>query len=482
MTQQTLITACELYDGSTNAPLKRDVRIANGAIKEIGALTQERDETVIDARGLALMPGIIQLASELDTIGGVSNVSLERAHAASGITTAVIGLGGNSLAPYHNAGDASTLYHDASGGWKNMRAMLADLASREHAINIATLVGSTTLSLSHEPERALHDALADGAWGCSFSTGDPFIAGSPELAHATATARMGRSVFFRPSLGNGLPRELEHALNFSHRYHTSVIADDVVLPKHAPPSFFSAFSTALSHSGASLYALVRHTAEHFFPLPHFSSAHNALVRRMQTEYVTPSDMQAIDAAFKDFLEQTNSSTITATKKHSSFGGKLLRDIAQDWDMSESSALALLTYRHEGGLSVAPALHQSSGRFVRTLDAALPRHSFVPLSHIWKSAPSDNADELFTTLIDASTSTERAHMIAKLTSIPADILGLKDRGKIQKGFAADLVLFRIPRQQHASHDTAINRVFINGNCLYEDGKARPTTSGRVLIAA
>jgi len=482
MAPHTLITGCELYDGSTNAPEKRDVRIAGGIIQEVGALTPERNELVISARGLSLMPGIIQLASDLDTIGGVANVPLERAYASSGITTAVIGLGGSSLAPYDRAQDASAHYPHAAGGWKHMHTMLADLSAREHAINIATLVGSDTLMRARKPEYALREAIHEGAWGCSFGVGDPFRVGSPELSLASAAAGMGKSVFFRPSIGNDFSRELEHALHFSRRYHTPIVADDVMLPKHATPSLLSAFSTALSQSGTSLYALVRHTAEYFFPLPHFSPAHNALVRRMQTDSITPTDMQEIDVAFRDFLEQTGSSTISATKKHSSFRGKLLRDIANDWDMSESSALALLTYRHDGELSITPTLHHSAQRFVRGLSSALPRHSFVPLSYIWKSTPSDNADELFASLIDAATPTERAGMIAKLTSIPANILGLKDRGRIAKGQAADLVLFRSSRPQRASHETAISRVFINGNCLYEEGKARPTTSGRILVAA
>lgn len=482
MAQQTLITGCELYDGSTNTPAKRDVRIADGHIKEIGSLAPERDELVINARGLALMPGIIQLASELDAIGGVSNIPLERAYAASGITTAVVGLGGSSLAPYHNASDVATLYHNASGGWGNVRTMLADLSTREHAINIATLVGSNTLALSNNPERALHDALNDGAWGCSFSTGDPFIEGSPELSLATSTAHMGRAVFFRPSLGSNFSRELEHALNFADSHNTFVVADDVLLSAHAPASLLSTLSTALSHSSASLYALIRQTTAHFFPLPHFSHAHNMLVRRMQMDTISPEEMQTIDEAYQDFLEQMGNTTVTATKKHSSFGGRPLRDIAHDWDMSESSALALLAYRHQGELAVSPTLHSNTERIVHTLASALPRHSFVPLSQIWKSTPNDNVDALFASLIRATTPTKRAGMIAKLTSVPADILRLPNRGRIAKGSAADLVLFRPKGVLHTSHDTVINRVFINGNCLYEEGKARPTTSGRILVAA
>lgn len=75
-----------------------------------------------------------------------------------------------------------------------------------------------------------------------------------------------------------------------------------------------------------------------------------------------------------------------------------------------------------------------------------------------------------------------------TSLPAQILGLRDRGQVREGFWADLVIFDLERiadratfvdpHQHAD---GIVHVLVNGEPVVEDGEILYTTPGRVVAS-
>ena len=77
-------------------------------------------------------------------------------------------------------------------------------------------------------------------------------------------------------------------------------------------------------------------------------------------------------------------------------------------------------------------------------------------------------------------------VAKLTSIPADRLGLKDRGRLKPGNHADICVFdraNIASNASAKHPrryaSGIAHVLVNGQLAMQNGQRTPTNSGRVL---
>jgi len=77
-------------------------------------------------------------------------------------------------------------------------------------------------------------------------------------------------------------------------------------------------------------------------------------------------------------------------------------------------------------------------------------------------------------------------IRRLTSLPADIVGLKDRGRLAEGAWADLVVFdrdRVADRATYKHPWAapdgIRHVFVNGERVVADGRHTGATPGRVL---
>ena len=92
------------------------------------------------------------------------------------------------------------------------------------------------------------------------------------------------------------------------------------------------------------------------------------------------------------------------------------------------------------------------------------------------------------------SLERA--IQRITSEPADFFGLKDRGRLQVGAAADIVVFDPQRVSSPLRPTpvkdlpaggarlyckaeGISRVIVNGETLYLEGKPTAARPGKVL---
>jgi len=91
-----IIRNAQVFDGTGLAPVLSDVAVFNGRIAHIGSTSEAAHET-IDAKGLALMPGIVDLHTHYD-----AQVTWDRTMSPSpalGVTTAVIGNCGFGIAP-----------------------------------------------------------------------------------------------------------------------------------------------------------------------------------------------------------------------------------------------------------------------------------------------------------------------------------------------------------------------------------------------
>ena len=77
-------------------------------------------------------------------------------------------------------------------------------------------------------------------------------------------------------------------------------------------------------------------------------------------------------------------------------------------------------------------------------------------------------------------------VRKMTSLPAQTFGLRDRGLVREGFAADLVLFdeatigdKATFAQPHQYPTGISHVFVNGEAVLADGQMTTARPGAAL---
>jgi N-acyl-D-amino-acid deacylase len=87
------------------------------------------------------------------------------------------------------------------------------------------------------------------------------------------------------------------------------------------------------------------------------------------------------------------------------------------------------------------------------------------------------DEKLTTLED---------VIRRLTSHPASVLGLRERGSLREGYFADVVVFDPAKiQDHATYaephqySTGVSQVIVNGQLALENGEPTAARPGRFV---
>jgi N-acyl-D-amino-acid deacylase len=77
-------------------------------------------------------------------------------------------------------------------------------------------------------------------------------------------------------------------------------------------------------------------------------------------------------------------------------------------------------------------------------------------------------------------------IRKLTTLPADILGLEDRGALAEGYMADIVVFDPESIEDMAtfedpfhYPKGMRYVFVNGTAVVDEGKYTHALPGRAL---
>ena len=168
MPHDLVIRNGQILDGNGGDAFAGDVAIDGDAITAVGSVTEPgRDE--IDARGLAVTPGFIDIHTHLDAqIGWDPSLTPLSWH---GVTTALIGNCGVTFAPVR-PGDASTLANmmetvedipaDAILGglpwsWEGYGGYLDALEGMNPAINVAGLVGHCAVRFYVMGERGVEE-------------------------------------------------------------------------------------------------------------------------------------------------------------------------------------------------------------------------------------------------------------------------------------------------------------------------------------
>lgn len=145
MTLETLITNGIIVDGTGNPWFKADVGISNGRIAQVGKLVNARAEKMIDAHGLVVAPGFIDIHAHSD----LSLLINPRAESKirQGVTTEVIGNCGTSPAPARK--ETLRFLKDEWGleakavkwNWRSFADYLGCLEEQGVSLNVASLVG-----------------------------------------------------------------------------------------------------------------------------------------------------------------------------------------------------------------------------------------------------------------------------------------------------------------------------------------------------
>lgn len=183
-----------VVDGTGAEPFRADVAVANGRIERVGEVDPGGSE--LDAAGLLVAPGFIDIHSHSDYTLLVDPRAVSAIH--QGVTTEVVGNCGHGCFPIRDERLAARAIYGHSDAvpvtWQTADGYFERLAEARPAVNVLSLVPNGQLRLAvvgledrpatedelREMTRLLEEALEQGAWG--YSTGLEYAQerGAPE--------------------------------------------------------------------------------------------------------------------------------------------------------------------------------------------------------------------------------------------------------------------------------------------------------------
>lgn len=465
-----------LIDGTGAPPRIADVAVADGAIAAVGAdLGMAADETV-DAGGLALAPGFIDVHTHDDNAvlsadGAIPKIS-------QGVTTVVVGNCGISLAPTPLRGrdvpvpPLDLLGDAAAFRFSAFADFLQALRASPPMVNVAPLVGHTVLRARamdtlDRPATAdevaamradLADALAAGAIGLSTGLAYP-------PARSATTGEVASLVADVAAAGGLWTTHMRDE-------RTGVVASVAETIEIARRT---GARTLISHHkccGEAAFGLSRTT------LAMIEEARRTLSVDLDVYPYTASSTVLIET----FARDSRRVTVSWSEPYPEMAGRDLADIAAEWGVAESEAIerlrpggAIYHQMDEADLdrimAFPPTLIGSDG---------LPRDR-RPHPRLWGTFP-----RVIGRFARDRGVVSPESAVAKMTGQTAAVLGLSDRGVIKPGFRADMVLFdpdsildTATYEEPTLPATGIERVYVNGRAVWNAGRTTGERPGMVL---
>lgn len=467
MADATLLEGGLVVDGSGTPGWRGDVLLAGERIEKAGTGLRDRlpaglgpaDVAVLDCRGLVIAPGFIDAHTHDDAI--VLRDPGYRAKLSQGITTLVTGNCGISLAPYAapHAGPPLSLLGADSFRYPTMAAYRDAVSAAQPALNVAALVGHTTLRYA-----ALLDAsLAAGAHGLSSGLfyAEAFAAPADEVTDlARVVARHG-GVY-----ASHLRSEMQAIIEAMHEAGDSAFAAGVPL--------------VISHhkcAGPAQWGRTRET----LPLV------DALAQRQPIALDVYPYVAGSTVLREDLVDGVIDVLITWSDRHPEHAGRLLADVAAEWGVDQAAACRRLM---PGGACYFQMHEDDVARVIAHPRAmigsdGLP-HDRHPHPRLWGAFPRVLArywrEQRLLTLEQA---------VHKMTGMTARNFRIAGRGLLRPGHAADVVVFDPLRvadtatyAQPVSQSVGIVAVYVNGQLAFDgraDAAAAPVLAraGRML---
>jgi N-acyl-D-amino-acid deacylase len=517
-----------VYDGSGAAGVVEDVAFAGDRIAALGDLSNARGRQDVDASGLAVAPGFIDMLnhSETSLIADGRSQGMIR----QGVTLSVFGEG--SMGPLSDRMKADQkerqgdIKYDIS--WTTLGEYLDFLQRQGVSTNVASFVSAATVRV-HEigydnrpptpPElermRALvRRAMDEGAMGLTSALiyAPGAFAGTDELVELAkvASASGGMYISHMRSEGNRLLEAIDELLTIARGAH---IRAEIYHLKAAGRSNWPKLADAIRtiedarKSGldvtADMYTYTAGSTGLDAAMPTWvqEGGYKAWAQRLKDptirarvakEMVTPSD------AWENLMLAAGAEgTLLVGFKNEAlrhYTGKTLADVAAVRHQSpQETAMDLVV---EDGSRVQVVYFLMSEDNVKR-QIALPWVSFgsdassMAAEGVFvKTSTHPRAYGNFARLLGKYVRDEKviplAEAIRKLTSFPAETLRVKERGRLQPDYYADVVVFdpnaiadRSTYENPHQYAVGMKHVYVNGVQVLRDGDHTGAKPGRVV---
>lgn len=469
-----IIRNARLIDGTGAAAREGDLAVDGGRIVALGSVPDARAENCIDADGMALAPGFIDVHTHDDR--ALLATPAMPAKVSQGVTTVVTGNCGISLAPFPEVGRVppplDLIADSVADFFPRVRDYFGALAEQPPAVNVIALVGHTTLRAAAmgrldraatgseiaAMRAALDRALEDGAAG--LSTGlfyPPARASTTEEVIALAEPLRDHAGLYTTHLrdeGDSVIEALEEAFEIGRAVDAPVI---------------------LSHHKVTNPRNHGRTSETL-----------SLIDTRAREQPIGLDVYPYHASSTILVKERASTVerimVTWSKARPEYAGRFVHEIAEELGRSREEVVDLLSPAGAVYFTMDEADVQRVLAFPHSMIGSdgLP-HDPRPHPRLWGTFPRVLGHYVRDVGLFG---VEEA--VRRMTSLPAQQFGLRDRGVLGEGAVADLLLFdptsvvdRATFEEPTAVSTGIAEVFVRGIPTRKHGDVTGMTPGRVL---
>lgn len=525
-----LIRNGTVYDGSGSAPFVGDVAIKGDTIAAIGSLGGERAKTEIDAKGLAVAPGFVNMlswATESLIQDGRSQSDIRQ-----GVTLEVFGEGW-SMGPWNDAMKKEVLERQGDIKfeikWTTLGEYLDYIVSRGISPNVASFVGATTVRIhtigyedrpataeEMEKMRALvRQAMEEGALGVGSSLiyAPAFYAKTDELIELSKVASQygGMYISHMRSEGNRLLETIDELITIAR---SAAIPAEIYHLKAAGQSNWNKLEDAIKKIEAARAEGLRITADMYTYTAGATGLDAAMPpwvqegglkawierlkdptirERVKKEMSTPTDqwenLYLASGSPKNILlvgfknEALKPLTGKTLEEVAAMRSKSPQEVAMDLVIEDNSRVGTVYFL----MSEDNVKRQLTLPWVSLGSDA---GSLAPEGVFLKTNPHPRAYGNVARLLGKYVREEKVipleEAVRRLTSLPAGHLKADRRGFLKPGYFADLAIFDPARiQDHATFEkphqyaTGMVHVFVNGTPVLKNGEHTGAKPGRVV---
>lgn len=515
-----LIKNAVVFDGESYQPLREDVGILDDKISAVGHFKDNTAREVIDGKGLTLSPGFIDAHTHSDfnpfAYPGLPNKILQ------GVTTEIVGNCGMSAAPVTGPMENKIREVWSREGvqiqkpeWKTFAGYKRAFLKTGSQTNFSSLVGHGNLRtavMGYSPQPAsptqllemrkmLKQAMHEGAAGISFGLIylPGIYANQEELTELCREAAVADGVcaFHMRSESSQLLESIQEVLEIGRKTNARIQISHLKAGGRSNwdkigPAF--ALIEKARQEGlrveADAYPYKSTSAELGIILPDAIFQREDRLALFRNPLKRDELLEELRQHYQRREMKWDRVMIGAVSnpKYKSYEGKTMRELARSTgkepeellvDILADNAFEVSAFNFSQSEDVVAEVE--SKPYVAAGSDSVADGSRKPHPRAFGTFP-----RMFRLYVREQKRLQVGELVRKLTALPAGQFQLKDRGKIQPGYFADLVLFDAGKindpadyQNSKAPAEGVRWVFVNGKAVVRDGKPTDQKPGRLL---
>ncbi|OGD27265.1 MAG: hypothetical protein A2Y56_03125 [Candidatus Aminicenantes bacterium RBG_13_63_10] len=514
-----------VYDGRGGPGFESDIGVKDGSILKVGSIPMEKAAAVVEAKGLAVCPGFIDMHAHTD-VELLVNPKAESA-VRQGITTLVSGNCGSSgcMVPDQVFEETKASLKEVYGlelEWRDLKGFFSRLERSGTALNYATLTGhgdvrGAGMGYADRPpteaelekmKQLLRDDLRCGAAG--LSSGLEYTPGSyarPEELTALCRVAADMNGVYATHMrdeGDRLLESLEESIDVARKSGVSLQISHF---KTAYPRNWHKLDRALAliesaeREGVRIfcdrypYIAGATDLSFYYPLWVREGTTEDFLRRLRDKVREPEVRAHLDAAEKKLgsWDKVVVSDVVSEKNKPIEGRSILEAAkASGREPYDFMRELLLEEKGRGGIVIFMMREENLKTILAhpLVSVGTDGSALAPTGPLGQGKPHPRHYGTFPRVLGKYIREEKIlppeTMIRKMTSVAAEKFHFHKRGRVEAGFFADLVVFdpdkvadRATWTEPHQFPAGIEYVLVNGKVVVDRGEHTGRLPGRIL---